>query len=176
MYAFQSKSQGFLGWRNKALLIKWVWRFGTSQDDLWRKVVCGKYGWDYRCRVLHLLIDRVDGCSIVMQDILKSVLEDTLIDKHFREQLLCKVGSGSSVRFWLNPWLNTNPLFLLFPHMFSLALDKTAMIGKCCITRHCYCTTCICVFWTQRIFLKGYVKILKELCLGCAPFSSCNIA
>lgn len=38
---------------NRALLIKWMWRFGIERESLWRKVVAGKYGgalngWDSR--------------------------------------------------------------------------------------------------------------------------------
>ena len=29
---------------NKALLGKWLWRFGKEEDRLWRRVVASKYG------------------------------------------------------------------------------------------------------------------------------------
>lgn len=29
---------------NKALLSKWLWRFGPERDNLWRKVIASKYG------------------------------------------------------------------------------------------------------------------------------------
>ena len=29
---------------NKALLRKWLWRFGNEEDRLWRRVVASKYG------------------------------------------------------------------------------------------------------------------------------------
>lgn len=43
--------QGGLGIRsiretNRALLNKWLWRFGGERDDLWRRVVASKYGED----------------------------------------------------------------------------------------------------------------------------------
>ena len=31
---------------NKALLGKWLWRFGKEEDWLWRRVVASKYGED----------------------------------------------------------------------------------------------------------------------------------
>lgn len=34
---------GFIGWKNKALLIKWAWNFGTAKNSLWRKVIIAKY-------------------------------------------------------------------------------------------------------------------------------------
>ena len=32
---------------NKALLGKWLWRFGKEEDWLWRRVVASKYGEDW---------------------------------------------------------------------------------------------------------------------------------
>ena len=32
---------------NKALLGKWLWRFGKEEDRLWRRVVASKYGEDW---------------------------------------------------------------------------------------------------------------------------------
>lgn len=29
---------------NKALLSKWLWRFGVEEDSLWRRVIALKYG------------------------------------------------------------------------------------------------------------------------------------
>lgn len=40
---------GFLSWRNKALLLKWHWRFGNERNSLWRRVINTKYGFDHRC-------------------------------------------------------------------------------------------------------------------------------
>ena len=45
------KEQGRLGVRslilvNKALLGKWLWRFGLEEHHLWRRVLVAKYGVD----------------------------------------------------------------------------------------------------------------------------------
>ena len=32
---------------NKALLGKWLWRFGKEEDQLWRRVVASKYGEEF---------------------------------------------------------------------------------------------------------------------------------
>lgn len=119
---------GFLGWKNKALLLKWAWRFGREQNALWRKVVCLKYGWNDKCLLLHLVAERFSCCSIVWQDILKTLSEDSLIAKEFRNQLYCKVGQGNQVRFWLDPWVTTLPLHQTFPRMFALAVGKDASV------------------------------------------------
>lgn len=30
--------------KNRSLLAKWVWRFGSEEKSLWRRVVCARYG------------------------------------------------------------------------------------------------------------------------------------
>ncbi|KAK3189658.1 hypothetical protein Dsin_029219 [Dipteronia sinensis] len=45
----KSKSNGGLGIdrmldKNKALLAKWIWRFGKEDNSLWKKVICARYG------------------------------------------------------------------------------------------------------------------------------------
>ncbi|KAK3189923.1 hypothetical protein Dsin_029484 [Dipteronia sinensis] len=44
----KSKANGGLGIRrildkSKALLAKWIWRFGREENSLWRRVICSKY-------------------------------------------------------------------------------------------------------------------------------------
>ena len=41
---------------NKALLGKWLWRFGMERAALWRQVIEVKYGWEWGAGVLGLLM------------------------------------------------------------------------------------------------------------------------
>lgn len=140
-----------MGWKNKALLLKWAWRFGTEKNALWRKVVCTKYGWDNRCLILHSVVDRYNDCSYVWQDILKTLYEDSILAKAFRNQIRCKVGSGSAVRFWLDPWVAQAPLHLTFPRIYALAVKKDAFVNEMRI--------CLHRVWTWSIELRRH-------CLG----------
>ena len=50
---------------NKALLGKWLWRFGKEEDQLWRRVVASKYGEDWGGRGwTSKLGRRVHGCGL----------------------------------------------------------------------------------------------------------------
>ncbi|XP_057452728.1 uncharacterized protein LOC130744569 [Lotus japonicus] len=49
---------GFLEWKNKAMLLKWVWRFGRERDALWREVVCKKY--DLPLQLISFNVDPAD--------------------------------------------------------------------------------------------------------------------
>lgn len=119
---------GFLGWKNRALLLKWAWRFGKEKDALWRRVICSKYNWDSNFMVLHLLVDGFSDCSILMQDLLKNLLEDAVMAKSFRDSLFCKLGTGSAIRFWLDPWVEAIPLCYMFPRIFAIAVNRTALV------------------------------------------------
>ena len=49
-----SKKNGGLGIgrmlaKNRSLLAKWAWRFGTETDTLWKQVLCAKYKVDPCC-------------------------------------------------------------------------------------------------------------------------------
>src|ERR1044072_5091176 len=121
---------GFLGWRNKALIIKWAWRFGADREALWRRALCAKYGWDDRRMLLHSLPMISAHLSIYFQDIMKVLMEDTIIAKAFREDCFCGVGIGSNTRIWKDPWIETNPLQIRFPRLFALSENKDAMVNE----------------------------------------------
>lgn len=92
--------------------------------------MCHKYGWDENLLVLHLVVDRFNMCSTVFQDILKVLSEDTILAKEFRDQIRCVIGPGRSVRFWLDPWVDSAPLHISFPRMFALSNNKNALISE----------------------------------------------
>ncbi|XP_057432408.1 uncharacterized protein LOC130725173 [Lotus japonicus] len=121
---------GFLGWKNRSLLLKWAWRYGKEKDALWRKIVCSKYKLDERFLIMHLVVDGFSGCSVIMQDILKNLLEDATMAKSFRDALFCRLGSGSVIPFWLDPWVEAIPLSQMFPRLFALAREKNALVHE----------------------------------------------
>ena len=50
----RSKDKGGLGFgklrlMNDVLLLKWWWRFGTERDNLWKKLICERYGIPCNC-------------------------------------------------------------------------------------------------------------------------------
>jgi hypothetical protein len=41
-----------------------------------------------------------------------------------------KIGSGMLTRFWKDAWFGNGPLCLRFPRLFSLSLEKEALVGE----------------------------------------------
>lgn len=77
---------------NKALLYKWLWRFGHENGSLWREVIASKYGlvnaWETRSpSSLH----GVSCWKEIMQFLGK-----------FKGAVRVEVGSGRGTHFWTN--------------------------------------------------------------------------
>ena len=109
-----------IGLFNKALLKKWLWRFGNESNRLWRQVIAAKYGegrggWCTRgVRGSH-------GCGMW-----RSIKEGT---EKFFSQIQYNMGVGCRVSFWRDPWCGPIPLKELFPAMFACSLSKDAWVS-----------------------------------------------
>lgn len=131
----KSKAQGGLGmghisWKNRGLLLKWAWRYGTDQKCLWRRIIAGKYQWDSRRLFLHSMMGEGNQVSPLMKDIFAVLQEDSLLAVGFKDQLICGVGDGNYTRFWTDPWINAKPLNSQFPRIFAMAINKVALIAE----------------------------------------------
>ncbi|XP_057450751.1 uncharacterized protein LOC130742662 [Lotus japonicus] len=122
---------GFLEWKNKAMLLKWVWRFGREKDALWRMVICKKYGLPMELISLNLDTLELKKLSIPLMDVCTVWRDSGLVGSVFRDGLACQVGRGASVLFWLDHWTGSGPLRLVFPRVFALATHKRETIMEC---------------------------------------------
>jgi hypothetical protein len=119
-------SQGGLGVRklvpfNRALLDKWLWRFGVEDNRLWNRVLverhgagCGDWstGWT---RDSH-------GCGLW-----KGIM---LGWNAFSAHVKYKVGRGNRVRLWHDRWCGDVPLKDSFPDLYACASNKAATISE----------------------------------------------
>lgn len=87
-------NQGGLGIKSlstisRALLDKWLWRFGVERNALWWKLVEAKYGEDHSWR--SSMPERVMGCSLW-----SGICKGT--DSFFK--FVYKINNGERVSFW----------------------------------------------------------------------------
>nr|GEW40609.1 RNA-directed DNA polymerase, eukaryota [Tanacetum cinerariifolium] len=107
---------------NRALLLKWVWRFLSQDGSLWYRVIQALYGASFE---LHPVNQSSIWCSILRE-------MQVLISKGFDFVSHCKkrVGDGHNTRFWYNSWVFDQPLRVRFPHLFSLETNKESTVAS----------------------------------------------
>ncbi|GKA59330.1 hypothetical protein Tco_0758643 [Tanacetum coccineum] len=107
---------------NRALLLKWVWRFISGDGSLWCKVIQEIYGSKFD---LHVTDQPSIWCSILRE--VKS-LKDSGFD--FSSHCKKRIGDGSCTSFWYDIWLADAPLCVQFPRLFALELDKEIVVAN----------------------------------------------
>ncbi|GJS33077.1 RNA-directed DNA polymerase, eukaryota [Tanacetum coccineum] len=107
---------------NRALLLKWVWRFISGDGSLWCKVIQAIYGSKFD---LHVTDQPSIWCSILRE--VKS-LKDSGFD--FSSHCKKRIGDGSCTSFWYDIWLADAPLCVQFPRLFALELDKEIVVAN----------------------------------------------
>lgn len=106
---------------NRALLAKWLWRFGQEHESLWRKVVVARFG--VRSRWESREVRGHHGCGMW-----NSILA---VKSVFWESIRFKLGDGENICFWQDVWLGDCPLWLAFLNIYSLAYDPLARVSNC---------------------------------------------
>lgn len=112
---------------NQALLGKWLWKYGTEQEALWRRVVEVKYGslWGGYCS---RIVRGPYGVSL-WKYIRKGW--DT-----FLPLLSYNVGDGSLVRFWHDLWCGEAALKVAYPELFAISSDKDESVAALMLFRN----------------------------------------
>nr|GEZ33211.1 RNA-directed DNA polymerase, eukaryota, reverse transcriptase zinc-binding domain protein [Tanacetum cinerariifolium] len=121
-----SKNHGGLGISsffalNRALLLKWIWRFISSDGSLWSKVIQALYG---KRIDFHATKFSSIWCSIIWE---LHQLKDNGFD--FWEHCKIVIGNGFTTRFWYDLWIGDMPLYAKFPRLFALDLNKDCSVA-----------------------------------------------
>ena len=106
---------------NRALLGKWLWRFGVEGNRLWKRVLVARHGaacgaWSTN------LIRGPHGCGVW-----KGIM---LGWDDFSNHLRYKVGRGDRVRLWHDKWCGDMILKESFPALFACASNQVATISE----------------------------------------------
>uniref|UniRef100_A0A2N9F0T2 Reverse transcriptase domain-containing protein n=1 Tax=Fagus sylvatica TaxID=28930 RepID=A0A2N9F0T2_FAGSY len=105
---------------NKALLGKWLWRYGSEREALWRLVVDAKYGslwggWSSN-----------SGRAPYGVSVWKFIRKDW---DAFSLYCSYSVGDGRRVKFWHDCWCGDIALKEAFPDLFVISRDKDALVA-----------------------------------------------
>ncbi|KAE8691862.1 hypothetical protein F3Y22_tig00110865pilonHSYRG00168 [Hibiscus syriacus] len=123
------KNRGGLGFfdlklRNRLLLNKWPWRFGREPENLWRRVIAEKYGYDHRALVPSAPIGR--NKSWIWSNITRPLSQP---DDPFSDHLRVVLGDGNSIDFWNDSWTDCKSLKMAFPRIYAVAVNKSRKVA-----------------------------------------------
>jgi hypothetical protein len=111
-----------------SLLIKWRWKLIQKDEAVWKDVLVAKYGPNVRHNV-HWIGDHIPTrSSCWWKDLCRVDLVDGV--SWFAQNVTRRVKSGNLTRFWKDCWLGSSPLCDRYPHLFSISLQKEAMINE----------------------------------------------
>jgi hypothetical protein len=115
---------GGLGFRNltmfnKALLGKWLWRYGNEEDAFWRLLICSKYGNSHGGWTT-TEVTRPHGVSLW-----KTIRKEW---DNFAKYVNFEVRDGTKIKFWSDIWCGSCSLKDEYPDLFRIAQDKEALV------------------------------------------------
>lgn len=118
---------GNLLFKNRALLMKWIWRFVNDNQPMWGKVVRSKYGcerggiWPAK--------ENQKKTSLVWRKV-AAVLEPTHgMNKFLVEGFKIRIGNGKKASFWEDMWVPNVILKEMYPRMYALARNKEGKVS-----------------------------------------------
>ena len=117
---------GDISIKNRALLNKWVWRYGEEPNALWRAIIDSKYGGDPFDLIPSLRLQR--RFSSVWKNVTKTLGSQ---DIHFNGASSCmgfSLGDGSCICFWRDKWIEGVVLKEAFPRIFALSVNKDGKV------------------------------------------------
>ncbi|CAN4081666.1 unnamed protein product [Withania somnifera] len=86
--------------QNQSLIIKWLWKFGTRNNMLWKEVICAKYGMEDNW--ITNMVNIPYSCAFW-----RAIMN---LCPMMKAQIMYKVGNGLKVSFWNDNWLGQSTL------------------------------------------------------------------
>ncbi|KAK8695667.1 hypothetical protein V6N13_000818 [Hibiscus sabdariffa] len=110
--------------KNKALLLKWIWRYGAESNSLWRKVIQAKY----EPASTSLLPTKLKSSnySWLWRNITAQL---SVSESLFMQNIQFIVGDGRRIQFWTDHWIGPCNLSTSFPRIYALATRKQGVIA-----------------------------------------------
>ncbi|GMJ01570.1 hypothetical protein HRI_003826200 [Hibiscus trionum] len=123
-----------LAFQNRALLCKWMWKFSSDKDGMWKKVMCAKYNLEHR--MLFPSDCSPAKSSWLWKGVLKSFYQNDDLGCFFRNNLKLLVGDGLYISFWTDWWIGDAPLLVNFPRIHALSCNKIGKIADFGVLRN----------------------------------------
>nr|GEY47068.1 RNA-directed DNA polymerase, eukaryota, reverse transcriptase zinc-binding domain protein [Tanacetum cinerariifolium] len=124
-----SKEKGGLGVLslyalNRALMMKWVWRFYSQKESLWERVIKAIYGDDGQVGKVSRAGSRSCWRNIVNEVRILSNQGIKVLD-----YMRIKLGNGESTAFWDDNWISGKVMYS-FPRIYALETEKEVTVNS----------------------------------------------
>ena len=114
-------------YRNLGLLFKWVWRFFSEPDSLWKQIIQAKYKYSSTVSMKELSIPKQGG---PWRDICKSLLKRSDVEKIIQSASRKRVGDGKETSFWHDSWVHEEALKTIYPRLFRKTDQPDATVAS----------------------------------------------
>ena len=88
--------------KNRALLNKWIWRYGEEPNAMWRLIIASKYGGDHYGLIPFIGNQR--RFSRIWENITKPLCSHDNLSNASFSGIGYSLGDGSRIRFWWDNW------------------------------------------------------------------------
>ncbi|GJS92803.1 RNA-directed DNA polymerase, eukaryota [Tanacetum coccineum] len=121
-----SKSQGGLGMSsffalNRALLLKWYWRFLTKYGSLWSQVIQAIHGDNFNC---------ANNSPSLWSTIIREINSLKDIGFDFMSHCKIRIGNGCATKFWTDKWALDVTFRDRFPRVYALDMEKDSLVAN----------------------------------------------
>ncbi|XP_073266627.1 uncharacterized protein [Populus alba] len=98
---------GSLRNKNKALLFKWLWRYGSKESSIWNDVIKSIYNTKYSSLIPQ---DHISGAGSTWSRLVNHCGKDTRLQNILNNNTMMLVGNGKRIEFWLDDWTDNGSL------------------------------------------------------------------
>ncbi|GJX14945.1 hypothetical protein Tco_0580893 [Tanacetum coccineum] len=109
---------------NRALMLKWVWKFHYHSSSLWSRVMKAIHGEDGKIGKTPKV--RNNSCWL---NIVNEIFVLNLKGIKFFDYMRLKVGNGNNTSFWYDKWIGDSSLQIMFPRILALENNKQVVVS-----------------------------------------------
>lgn len=112
---------GSLRLENFGLLLQWWWRFCSTNDALWKRILQSIHNLPHKFLSLPELKEVKHGPLSLIGDIAK---KSSWFNQLIQSSFSFVIGNGSNLRFWHDEWVPNTCLKKVFQRLFILSIQK----------------------------------------------------
>ncbi|KAE8705946.1 Autophagy-related protein 18b [Hibiscus syriacus] len=113
--------------KKRALMGKWVWKFGSEKDSWLKTMICSKYNVGTSSIVLDDNLP--SNVSWIWKGVVNNYRTNDSFGLCFRNNVVLQVGKGDSIRFWHDSWISNYSLKSMFSRIFALSVNKEGVVA-----------------------------------------------